>query len=407
MLLEIIKQSIASLKANWLRSLLTIAIIAFGIMAVVGIMTAIDAAILGLSNRLNSLGANNVNIIAKRSRVRSGENTVAYKPINYEEAAEFETLYEKMAKVSLSFIGTSNVSVKYNKQETAPINSITGIDSDYLKLKDIDIEFGRNFTNSELKNGYNVALIGKSFVDLFFNKKPKKAIGKILDLGKVKLKIVGVLKSEGSSSSGPDGAIFVPLTTARKYYATSTSNFNILAKLPPGANYDQAESAAIGAMRIVRKLGPKEQNNFKVSTSESLKKTLEENTATLKSAALLIGILTMFSAAIGLMNIMLVSVTERTREIGISKSLGATKSYIQNQFLTEAILLTVFGGVLGAGIGILIGNLVSILLGGNFIMPWQWLGISLLVSILTGVVSGLYPAIKASRLDPIESLRYE
>jgi putative ABC transport system permease protein len=160
-------------------------------------------------------------------------------------------------------------------------------------------------------------------------------------------------------------------------------------------------------MRNIRQLRASEENDFETFQSDSLLNMLKENTATIRIATVLIGLITLIGAAIGLMNIMLVSVTERTREIGISKALGATRANILSQFLTEAVLICQMGGIVGIVLGIAIGNGVALLLGGKFIMPWAWIILGFIMCMIVGLASGLYPALKAARLDPIESLRYE
>ena len=217
-----------------------------------------------------------------------------------------------------------------------------------------------------------------------------------------------MLASKGSSmGGGSDSQVLVPLQTARRAYGTSESRYDVSAQLRPEAAIGAGVSEATGVMRVARGLTAREGNDFEIETSDSLLEQLEENTAKLQIGAVAIGIMTLFGAAIGLMNIMLVSVTERTREIGIAKSLGASRAAILTQFLTEAVVVTQLGGVIGIVIGIAMGNVVALIAGGSFLIPWGWIAASFVVCLLTGLAAGLYPAVKASRLDPIESLRYE
>jgi putative ABC transport system permease protein len=170
---------------------------------------------------------------------------------------------------------------------------------------------------------------------------------------------------------------------------------------------EPAKGEAIGLMRNIRKDRIGAENSFEITQSDSLAGIVIDSISTVTSAAAIIGIITLLGAAIGLMNIMLVSVTERTREIGIRKSLGATRSVIRRQFLTEAIVICQLGGLLGIILGVLIGNLISFAIGGTFIIPWLWIISGVTLCFFVGLLSGIYPAIKASNLDPIEALRYE
>ena len=187
------------------------------------------------------------------------------------------------------------------------------------------------------------------------------------------------------------------------------SNNSIAISVMAANNYEIESNigSAIGKFRSIRRLKPKEQQNFDVTKSDSLAKSLMDNLKYVTSAATLIGFITLLGAAIALMNIMLVSVTERTKEIGTRKAIGATSKTIRQQFLMEAIVICQIGGILGIVLGILIGNITSYTMSTDFIIPWIWLISGVVLCLLVGLVSGIYPAIKASKLDPIEALRYE
>lgn len=208
------------------------------------------------------------------------------------------------------------------------------------------------------------------------------------------------------NSSG-DRIVLLPLIQAKQYYASPRENYDIAVMVNKVDRLDDAVNDATGQMRMARGLRINEENDFEIEKSEGLVNIIKENTVKIRLATIGIGLITLLGAAIGLMNIMLVSVTERTREIGISKAIGATSRNVMIQFLTEAVLISLMGGIVGIILGILVGNIVTILIGGSFLVPWNWIALGVFVCIVVGVFSGLYPALKASRLDPIEALRYE
>ena len=208
-------------------------------------------------------------------------------------------------------------------------------------------------------------------------------------------------------NSQADRAVYVPLANVRAIYATAESNYDLIVAIQNAPDLEEAKSEATGLFRQIRGLRPGQDDDFEIFASDSLIAIFKENTTNLRLATIAIGLMTLLGAAIGLMNIMLVSVTERTREIGIYKALGATRRNILNQFLAEAVLICQMGGVLGIALGILVGNVVTLLLGGDFLVPWAWMLLGLVLCMVVGIASGFYPAMKAARLDPIEALRYE
>lgn len=403
--------ALRTVRSNWLRAILTLMIIAFGIMALVGILTAIDVGINSLSSNLSSLGANTFTVERKGEGVRGqrgGRMEKRGDPISFRQAAAFKERYDWPSQVAISLWCTGTATIKQGDEKTNPNVSIIGVDEAFLGTQGFELSAGRNFTNMEAMRGGALAIIGKEIVDELFDGKPDKAIGQQLHAGSIKLRVVGALKGKGSSMGGnEDRRVLLPLLTAKRYYGNSQSNYSLLTAVEDAEQIDMGIDYATGLFRNIRGLRATQENDFEFTKSDNLIGLIRENTAYFRWAAIGIGLITLLGAAIGLMNIMLVSVTERTREIGITKALGAKRSTIRTQFLAEAVTISLIGGLVGIILGVMAGNVVALISGGSFLFPWAWVTIALVTCTAVGLVSGLYPAVKASNLDPIEALRYE
>lgn len=410
-LLENIRLALSAIRGNWLRAALTCTMIAFGIMALVGILTAIDTIKAALNDNFASMGTNTFNVIRKGTGIgggQRGQRRVIGAPITYPQAMYFKENYRYPALVSLSALGSMSSTVRYKELETNPNMTIYGADENYLQVAGYKLSAGRNITPEEAYQGRALAIIGWAIIDKLFGGEPLRALGQQITIRGISYTVVGTLEEKGASMTfSGDRMAIIPLTTLRQYFGSQTNSYNLSVAVNTATELDPAMSEAEGIMRRARSIDLGQPNDFELEKSNGLISLVLDNTATLQLGAILIGFITLLGAAIGLMNIMLVSVTERTREIGICKSLGATRRTILLQFLIEAIVICQIGGLLGVGLGILAGNSVSSLVGGAFIIPWNWISLGLSLCFGVGLVSGIYPALKASALDPIEALRHE
>jgi putative ABC transport system permease protein len=408
---ENIKIAMGSIKTQLLRTILTILIIALGIWALVGILTVVSALENTLSTNFASMGSNtfNINQYENRTRNNGGNEIEKINPIiTYTEAKAFKENYKfPFTHTSLSFTASGTAEVKYENQKTDPEISVLGVDEYFLVNSGLEVTHGRNFNNFDIDNNAYVCVLGSDFASKGLLK-DINPIDKIISVRGAKFRVIGVLKEKGSTfGNSKDLRMLIPIQVARSMFSAPNINYTVSSIVDKKELLEEAVDNATIVMRRVRKLNPVEENNFGISRSDDLINQIAEMTGVLSASAWVIGIITIFGSSIALMNIMLVSVTERTREIGVRKALGATKNTIAFQFFVETLIIGQLGGLVGIILGIITGYFIAIAIDFSFVIPWLAIIAAVITTFIVAVVSGSYPALKASRLDPIEALRYE
>ena len=415
-----------NVKGNKLRTAITVIIMALGIFALILIITAIQAATNSLTTSFSTMGANAFTIrykdqnnrIGRQRNTTSGiEKKSALKakrsneglPLTFDQASTFkERFHFPGAIVSIALRGGIGIVANYGSKKTNPDVNIFGSDENYLEINGYNIQNGRNFTQTEINSGAPVCMIGSGVAEKLFPENPAKAVDKVINADHVPYKVIAVLEDKGSSAFFNTGRIvIIPYNNVRRMYATSRTSYTVSVMVKDLKRMDMAIGEATAIMRPIRGLPVTDENNFEIVKSDSIAESLLTNLGFLEKGTIGIALITLIGAAIGLMNIMLVAVNERTREIGLAKALGSTRRDIQLQFLFESIFISIMGAVAGIIAGILVGNLVAVLLKTGFVIPWAWVIIAIFVCTVTGLVAGLYPAYKASKFDPVVALRYE
>ena len=401
-------EAVSSIKSNKLRVFLTAAIISIGIASLVGILTSIDGIKNSVSDSFSQLGSNAYFIRSIRNdRGKEGGVTKKnYPEIKYRQAKEYIKRYQGYGTPTISTQVTRTAELKYKSEVSNPNVFVEAGDYNFVDVKQIQLQSGRNFTKSENERGMFLAIIGAKVKSTLF-KNNEDPINKFISARGNKFKVIGILEEQGSSfGGGGDNRIIIPIETSRKLRPTARYEITVMVNDLDIVENDMTYS--INLFKILRGDPIGSENSFEIERNESLDSELEEITGYLKIGGFTIGFITLLGASIGLMNIMLVTVTERTTEIGIRKAIGATPRVIRDQFLIESILICLIGGLGGVTLGIIFGNMVTIYIGGGkFLIPWLWIIVGLLISTIVGVLSGYIPAKKAAALDPIESLRFE
>jgi len=423
---DVLSLSFNTVKSNRLRTAITVVIMALGIMALIAIITAVEAVNQSLTKSFSTMGANAFSIRFKERQIRFGDggnrgNTKKVsrksansrassegKIITYDEARGFKQRFVFPAYVGIALPGPAGIIVNTESKKTNPDVRVIGGDENYLVLNGYELSAGRNFTESDVESGSSLCIIGNAIAEKLYGENTEKAMDKIITVANMKYRVIGILKDKGSSAFlNADKVVITTYNNIRKVFGTNDRSYNIAVMVKDIKMMDVAVGEAIGAFRPVRKLDIKEDDNFYIDKSDSIAQSLMKNLGFLKYATLAIALITLIGAAIGLMNIMLVAVNERTKEIGLIKSLGGKSTEIRAQFLWESIIISLLGAIVGILAGILLGNIVAILIKTGFVVPWAWVIAGVIVCSAVGLLAGLYPAYKASKLDPIQALRYE
>ena len=418
---DILSLSFRTIRGNRLRSSITIAIIALGITALVGIITAIQAMNQKLTESFATIGANGFTIRFKERGFRIGTNremkvekkaqrqekkSNLSKPISLQEAERFAAAFDYPAKVSLVCYGGNNNNVATRLKKTNPTVTLFGADENYLELNGFSISEGRNFSRPEVQSATNVCLLGHDVATKLFGDEVSNAIQKDVRINDVFYRVVGVLKARGSTFGFSRDNIAITGYKSHVRYFPSVS-FTIGVKAPEVSRVEEAMGEAEGTLRAIRQLAITEESNFVLERSNSIAEKAIKSLGYITTAVTIIGLITLIGAAIGLMNIMLVAVAERTKEVGLIKAIGGKRSAIHLQFLLEAVLISLAGAFIGIAIGIALGNLFGVLLDTQFVIPWNWIVYGIVLCSIVGLLAGIYPALKAGKLNPIEALRYE
>ena len=404
---EILRLALDSLKANKLRSGLTMLGIAVGVFSVIGVMTVISGLRGSIESGLNVLGANSfqfskypaINFSDPRQRFANRRD------IDYNQAARFKELMGDAGQVSLMLRRGGRVAI-YLDRRTNPNVILGGGDENFITSRNFEIAAGRNLGPDDVEFGRAVVLLGDELTKkLFINENP---LGRMLRIDGQAYTVVGLLAPKGSSfGQSQDNSAVVPITQFLETYGRSGRSISINIQSANQAELAATQETAVGSMRLVRGLDPEDPNDFEVFSNDTLIESFNKIAGIVAIGAFVISAIALLASGVGVMNIMLVSVTERTKEIGIRKSIGAKKKNILAQFLIEAVVLSLAGGLGGIAFGVIGGNVVAGMLNATAIFPWGWTIAGMAVCSGIGIVFGYYPAWKAASLDPIEALRYE
>jgi putative ABC transport system permease protein len=408
MLREMVWVALRSIQGQALRTTLTVGIIGIGIMALIAMVTATESLKSNVRQEFSSLGTQSFSIDRMRSGgMFNGQRSAPSTPIDFREALRFKREAEGSFDVSVSVFGTGTATATRGNERTDPNVSVQGVDELYLPVSGLTLANGRNFNAAEIDNGAAVVLLGQSVVSRLFESW-EDPVGQHVLVGAQRYTVAGVLEARGTSfGMSQDNQILMPLLGVRRQYSDVGRSYNITCTVERAEDLAAAVEEATGLMRMVRGDAAGQPHSFRIRQSNQLVDTLLEATDGITLAAVFIGLITLFGAGIGLMNIMLVSVSERTREIGTRKSLGASSQAIRTQFLVEVMVIGQLGGAVGIALGLAVGNGIASYFETPFVVPWGWVTVGVVLCLLTSLASGYYPARLASKLDPIVALGRE
>jgi putative ABC transport system permease protein len=409
--LEVIRVAFSSLHSNKLRSMLTILGIIVGIFSIISISTVISMLQNSIEDGVSALGKNTFQL-QKWPSVRTGsaEERALIRNRKNLTVDEYYSLKDKL-EGEAQYVGGElwrwGRRIKFEKEETNPNVSLCGSTPEAFPNNNWIIESGRVFNQREVDNSSKYIVLGADIATTLF--KFVDPIGQEVWMDGRKYKVIGVLESQGAVfGNSQDNFVIVPLNTFLSYYGSERWNsVNITVQAFEKEEYNDLIETTEGHFRTIRKVPPGEPNDFEIRSNEQMLAQINEMTAGVRIGAFAIAGIALLAAGVGIMNIMLVSVTERTREIGIRKSIGAKSRNVLIQFLIEAIVLCIFGGVIGIVFGVAVGNWAGSLLNATATVPLDWVAIGVTLCVLIGIIFGTYPAYKAANLDPIEALRYE
>src|SRR4051794_30484944 len=407
---EIISMALQSLGANKLRSGLTMIGITIGVFSVISVMTAIGALQTSIESGISFLGSN-IFQFAKYpvSGGQGGRNAEKYenrRNITYAQALRYASLMDGIAReVCLKTFDFKGQAV-YNGEKTPPALNVAGSNKSFLAANSYTLAYGRNISDEDVDLARSVVLIGKTVEKTLFPH--ESPIGKVIKLSGHPVTVIGVLGEKGSAfGQSQDDICVIPITRFFENFGSAKRTINIATQSFSNQGYNRTLDKGIGAMRIARGLKPNQPDDFEIYSNDSLKSAFASVADVVRVGAFVISLIALVAAGVGIMNIMLVSVTERTKEIGIRKSIGARSRDILRQFLTEAVFISETGGILGIVLGIVVGDLLAAWLQADLIFPYGWAIAGLVVCSAIGIGFGFYPAYRAASLDPIEALRFE
>jgi len=421
---DILTLAFRTIRSHKLRTGITVSIIAFGIMALVGIITAIKGMNQKFTESFSTMGANAFTIrFRERSLAFGGNNRESKlttknegkkqsqsnlgKMITREEAEEFVGRLNYPAITSISIFGGRNNTASFESRKSNPNIYLFGGDENYLLLNGFTIEYGRNITKQDVRSGADICLLGYDVANRLFRGVTARALNAVIRINNIPYRVIGVMKSRGSTFGfSRDNVIISSYVNVANNFPRGYSHV-IGIMTPDITQVPEAMGETEGIFRAIRKLGSREENNFVLDRSDSIAEKAMNSLRFLTLSATIIGFITLIGAAIGLMNIMLVSVSERTREVGLVKAIGARRSAITRQFLFEAIIISLLGALFGIALGVLVGNVFTVFLKTGFVVPWNWVVYGIIICTVVGLLAGLYPALKAGKLNPIDALRYE